>query len=374
MQTTFNQLGIPADLSQGIEALGIETPTPVQAKSIPFLINDGGDVIVQAQTGTGKTAAFGLPLLMKMKPEEAGIQGLVIAPTRELAKQVGKQLFRFTKFCDYKLFIEVAAGGDKIDLQAERLQRPTQILVATPGRLMDLLEMKAIDLKTVRHLVLDEADEMLSMGFREELAVVFKQTKNRKSTWLFSATFQDKVKQLVQGNLSASAQMLKVDPKQVANPNITHRFAICTREEKADFILKYLAQHADERGLIFCRTRQDALDMGAVLSKEGISNAVLQGDLSQRDRDKVMRSFKKERTRIMIATDVAARGIDIEGLEFVIQHQLPDAMQYYTHRSGRTARAGKKGESVTLISPKERIKITKLESELNVNFQLLELD
>jgi len=374
MQTTFNQLGIPADLIQGIEALGIETPTPVQAKSIPFLINDGGDVIVQAQTGTGKTAAFGLPLLMKMKPEEAGIQGLVIAPTRELAKQVGKQLFRFTKFCDYKLFIEVAAGGDKIDLQAERLQRPTQILVATPGRLMDLLEMKAIDLKTVRHLVLDEADEMLSMGFREELAVVFKQTKNRKSTWLFSATFQDKVKQLVQGNLSASAQMLKVDPKQVANPNITHRFAICTREEKADFILKYLAQHADERGLIFCRTRQDALDMGAVLSKEGISNAVLQGDLSQRDRDKVMRSFKKERTRIMIATDVAARGIDIEGLEFVIQHQLPDAMQYYTHRSGRTARAGKKGESVTLISPKERIKITKLESELNVNFQLLELD
>jgi ATP-dependent RNA helicase DeaD len=374
MQTTFNQLGIPADLIQGIEALGIETPTPVQAKSIPFLINDGGDVIVQAQTGTGKTAAFGLPLLMKMKPEEAGIQGLVIAPTRELAKQVGKQLFRFTKSCDYKLFIEVAAGGDKIDLQAERLQRPTQILVATPGRLMDLLEMKAIDLKTVRHLVLDEADEMLSMGFREELAVVFKQTKNRKSTWLFSATFQDKVKQLVQGNLSASAQMLKVDPKQVANPNITHRFAICTREEKADFILKYLAQHADERGLIFCRTRQDALDMGAVLSKEGISNAVLQGDLSQRDRDKVMRSFKKERTRIMIATDVAARGIDIEGLEFVIQHQLPDAMQYYTHRSGRTARAGKKGESVTLISPKERIKITKLESELNVNFQLLELD
>jgi ATP-dependent RNA helicase DeaD len=374
MQTTFNQLGIPADLIQGIEALGITVPTPVQAKSIPFLINDGGDVIVQAQTGTGKTAAFGLPLLMKMKPEEAGIQGLVIAPTRELAKQVGKQLFRFTKFCDYKLFIEVAAGGDKIDLQAERLQRPTQILVATPGRLMDLLEMKAIDLKTVRHLVLDEADEMLSMGFREELAVVFKQTKNRKSTWLFSATFQDKVKQLVQGNLSASAQMLKVDPKQVANPNITHRFAICTREEKADFILKYLAQHADERGLIFCRTRQDALDMGAVLSKEGISNAVLQGDLSQRDRDKVMRSFKKERTRIMIATDVAARGIDIEGLEFVIQHQLPDAMQYYTHRSGRTARAGKKGESVTLISPKERIKITKLESELNVNFQLLELD
>jgi len=287
---------------------------------------------------------------------------------------VGKQLFRFTKYCSDKIFIEVAAGGDKIELQAERLKRPTQIVVATPGRLMDLLDMDALDLSKVQYLVLDEADEMLSLGFREELARIFKQTKSRKCAWLFSATFQDKVQHLVTEHMSAQAQMLKVDPKQVANPNIDHCFAVCTREEKTDFVCRYLALHPEERGLIFCRTRNDALNLGGSLKKAGITVDVLQGDLSQRDRDKVMRAFKKERSRVLIATDVAARGIDVEGLSFVIQYQLPDALQYYTHRSGRTARAGKKGVSISLVGPKDRIKIGKLESELGINFRLIELD
>jgi ATP-dependent RNA helicase DeaD len=372
MAQTFQQLGVPADLIQGIEALGIKDPTPVQLKAIPFLIQDGGDLIAQAQTGTGKTAAFGLPLLTKINPDKPEIQGLVIAPTRELAKQVGKQLFRFTKFCDYKLFIEVAAGGDKIDAQALRLERPTHIVVATPGRLMDLLELKAIDLQHVKYLVLDEADEMLSLGFREELTKILKLTATRKATWLFSATFQDKVQRLVTEHMSAKAQMLKVDPKQVANPNISHYFAICSREEKTDFVCRYLSDHPEERGLIFCRTRSDAISLGGSLEKAGVEVDVLQGDLSQRDRDKVMRAFTKKRSRVLIATDVAARGIDVEGLSFVIQYQLPDALQYYTHRSGRTARAGKKGVSITLVGPKDRIKINKLESELNINFKLFE--
>ena len=374
MTQTFEQLGVRADFIQGISELGFGLPTPVQSKAIPKLLEDASDWIIQAQTGTGKTAAFGLPLLSHVDATSPHIQGLIIAPTRELAKQVGKQLFRFTKYCESKLFIEVAAGGDKIELQAQRLKRPTQILVATPGRLMDLLEMSAIDLQHVQHLVLDEADEMLSLGFREELKKIFELTKQRRSAWLFSATFQGKVEQMVTEHMSSRAQMLKVDPKQVANPNIDHRFAVCTREEKTDFVVRYLQKNPEARGLIFCRTRNDALNLGARLGKASIAVEVLQGDLSQRDRDKVMRAFARKRSRVLIATDVAARGNDIEGLSFVIQYQLPDALQYYTHRSGRTARAGKRGISISLIGPKDRIKIGKLESELGINFRLIELD
>lgn len=375
MSTSFKQLGVREDLIQGIEALGFGAPTPVQVMTLPKLLADDGlDWIIQAQTGTGKTAAFGLPLITKMDAAHATIQGLVIAPTRELAKQVGKQLFRFTKFYGETIFIEVAAGGDKIELQAERLKRPTQILVATPGRLMDLLEIQAVDLSSVKHLVLDEADEMLSLGFREELKRIFQATSKRKTAWLFSATFQQKVKQMVSDYMSPRTQMLKVDPKQVANPNIEHFYAMCTRDEKNDYVCRYLKQRPDARGLIFCRTRSDAINIGSTLSHAGISAEVLQGDLSQRDRDKVMRAFKKERSRVLIATDVAARGIDVEGLSFVIQYQLPDALQYYTHRSGRTARAGKKGVSISLIGPKDRLKMSKLENELGINFRLLELD
>lgn len=369
MTQKFNQMGVSADLLRGIEALGITTPTPVQEQVIPFLLEDGGDLIAQAQTGTGKTAAFGLPLLMKIDPAMKGIQGLVIAPTRELAKQIGKQLFRYTKFCSTKVFTEVVAGGDKIDVQAQRLQRPTHILVATPGRLMDLLAMNALSLDSVQYLILDEADEMLSMGFKQELAAIFERTASRRSTWLFSATFQTRVKQLIEGNLSAQAKMVKVDKANVVNRNIDHQFAICTREAKVDFIQKFLKAQGSRRGLIFCRTRGGAIRLGDALGEAGFLVGVLQGDLSQKDRDKVMRSFQKERTQFLIATDVAARGIDVEGLSFVIHHQLPDAMQYYTHRSGRTARAGKKGISICLIEPKERREITKLENELGLSFQ-----
>jgi ATP-dependent RNA helicase DeaD len=203
------------------------------------------------------------------------------------------------------------------------------------------------------------------------LAATFKETPARKATWLFSATFQKRVQGLIQDNMSSNAHRVQVDPKQIVNRNIEHQFALCAREEKDAFIINYLKGQASERGLIFCRTRAGAIRMGEELEKFGLSVGVLQGDLSQKDRDKVMRSFKKERTQFLIATDVAARGIDVEGLSFVIQHQLPDAIQYYTHRSGRTARAGKKGVSLTLIEPSERGQITKLEQSLGLNFTLL---
>ena len=371
MTQTFQQLGVPADLIRGIEELGIEQPTEIQELAIPFLINDGGDLIAQAQTGTGKTAAFGLPLLTQVDPSKPTIQALIIAPVRELAKQIGKQLFRYTKYSEQKRFVEVAAGGDKIDEQIKRLQRPTQILVATPGRLMDLLKA-GLDLGAVRYLILDEADEMISMGFRKELASIFKETKGRRSTWLFSATFQDKVREMVEGHMPADAKQIKVEKKQVVNPNIRHEYMICAREHKDETICQYLQDHPGERGLIFVRTRAGALRMGESLEKRGFPVGVLQGDLSQRDRDKLMRGFIKGRMNYLIATDVAARGIDVEGLSFVIHHQLPDQFQYYTHRAGRTARAGKKGTSLCLIEPDERKDITTLEKELQVQFHAVE--
>ena len=372
MQNSFTALGVAAEFVPGIEALGIQEPTPIQSKAIPFLVQDGGDLIAQAQTGTGKTAAFGLPLLMKVNSDKAEVQGLILAPTRELAKQIAKQLFRYTKFCKRKIFVELAAGGDKIELQAERLQRPTQIVVATPGRLMDLLEANALSLDAVEYLVLDEADEMLSMGFRSELAQVFKLTKARKSTWLFSATYQDKVRRLVEDHMPRNAHMLKVEKKETVNRNIEHKFYMCAREDKDDFIIRYLQGQGVRRGLIFARTKAGAIRLGQVLTAAGFPVGVIQGDLSQKDRDKVMRVFRNGRTQLLVATDVSARGIDIEGLSFVIQHQLPDAMQYYTHRAGRTARAGLKGVSIALIEPRERSKITKLEQELGLSFTLVE--
>ena len=370
----FSQLGVPEDLVRGLDELGISTPTSIQASAVPYLIKDGGDLVAQAQTGTGKTAAFGLPLLTKINPADPTLQGLVVAPTRELAKQIGKALFQYTKFCPEKIFVEVTGGGDKIDLQVHRLKRPTHIVVATPGRLFDLLELGALRLDTVKHLVLDEADEMLSMGFRKEVVRIVELTSSRRSTWLFSATFPDKIKRLITDSMSGSPKLIKVEKAQVVNRNISHRFVVCDREEKDDWIANFLLAQKTERGLIFCRTRAGAIKLGSELAKRGVSADVLQGDLSQKDRDKVMRAFKKERTRFLIATDVAARGIDVEGLSFVIHRQLPEQRQYYTHRAGRTARAGRTGFSICLIEPGERPDITELEQELGLTFQALDWD
>ncbi|MFZ4777814.1 MAG: DEAD/DEAH box helicase [Terrimicrobiaceae bacterium] len=372
MKSPFSQLGVPEDLVRGLEALGITTPTSIQQSAIPYLIMDGGDLVAQAQTGTGKTAAFGLPLLTKINPANPALQGLVLSPTRELAKQIGKQLFQYTKFSREKIFVEVTGGGDKIALQVQRLQRPTHIVVATPGRLFDLLELGALRLDSVKHLVLDEADEMLSMGFRKEVVRIVELTASRRSTWLFSATFPEKIQRLIADSMSAAPKVIKVEKAQVVNRNISHRFVVCAREEKDDWVANFLLAQKTERGMIFCRTRAGAIRLGTELAKRGIQAGVLQGDLSQKDRDKVMRAFKKERTRFLIATDVAARGIDVEGLSFVIHRQLPEARQYYTHRAGRTARAGKTGFSICLIEPGERRDITELERELGLTFQSLD--
>ncbi|MDE0835480.1 MAG: DEAD/DEAH box helicase [Akkermansiaceae bacterium] len=352
---------------KGLVELGIVTPTEVQARSIPFLMKNGGDFCAQAQTGTGKTAAFGLPLLTKVDTKKSHIQGLVVAPTRELAKQIAKQLFRYTKYSE-KIFVEVLSGGEPMDGQIVRLKRPTHIVVATPGRLLDLLRKKALTLVNVKHLVLDEADEMLSMGFKKDLVSIFGLTRGRRSTWLFSATFPDSIQSLVKGSMPGQPEILTVDKAHVVNQNIDHRYAVCGKDEKNEFITEFLGRRGEERGLIFVRTKAGAVALGRQLEKLGFPVDVIQGDLSQRERDKVMRGFKGGRTRILIATDVAARGIDVEGLSFVIHYQLPDELDYYTHRSGRTARAGKKGTSIALIDPRERKKIGRFEEALGVTF------
>lgn len=352
---------------QGLNEMKIVTPTKIQEKAIPFLLTDGGDLIAQAQTGTGKTAAFGLPLLSKIDPGTNKIQGLVIAPTRELAKQIGKQLFRYTKYTA-KMFVEVVCGGDKLDRQIVSLKRPTHVVVATPGRLLELLRLKALSLDSVEHLILDEADEMLKMGFKDELTKIFDRTSNRRSTWLFSATIPDEITALIKSYMSPKAHSLRIDRASVVNRNIEHQFAVCRQDDRTDFIATFLKRHKCERGLIFCGTRASAIALGKRLTSMNFPVDVLQGDLTQKERDKVMRAFKKERIQFLIASDLAARGIDVEGLTFVIHHQLPEKAEQYTHRSGRTARAGKKGISIALIDPRERRMITRFEKELNVSF------
>ncbi len=364
----FKELGVRDDLVAGLKDLGITSPTDIQIQAIPLLLEKGVNLIAQAQTGTGKTAAFGLPLLSRIDPGSNQIQGLVISPTRELAKQIGKQLFRYTKYCKQKIFVEVLSGGDNFDRQVAALQRPTHIVVATPGRLIDLIQKKALTLANVKYLVLDEADEMLSMGFKKELIKITGLTRGRSGTWLFSATIPDAIHSLAKDCMSEKPHVLKIDKGHVVNRDIDHRFVICSRDEKTDFIADFLKRQQDNRGVIFCRTKAGAILLGKQLKSRGYPVEVIQGDLTQKERDTIMRSFKKERFQFLIATDVAARGIDVEGLSFVIHHQLPEQTEYYTHRSGRTARAGKKGTSFALIEPRERARITGLENELGLSF------
>lgn len=369
MAQTFKDLGVPYDLVKGIAELGLHYPTPIQQAAIPYLTSKGFDTVGQAQTGTGKTAAYGLPLLTRINPTAEGVQGLIITPTRELAKQVGKDLFRYTKYAKNKTFIEVCCGGDKIQVQAGRLKRPTQIVVGTPGRLIELIQKRALFINNVQYLILDEADEMLSMGFKEQLRELIHFCQNRRATWLFSATFPPAIEELISGAMSPDPKMIKVSAKNVVNRDITHKFITCEKEEKDDLIYDFLREQGDKRGIIFCRTKAGALMLGKKLASRDYEVDVIQGDLTQLERDKIMRAFKKERSQFLIATDVAARGLDIKGLAFVLHHQLPDQNEYYTHRAGRTGRAGQKGQSLVLMEPREKKRLKFLEEELNIKFR-----
>jgi ATP-dependent RNA helicase DeaD len=366
--STFLDLGVRKDFVKGLKELGIKVPTEIQEKAIPTLLAEKADFIGLAQTGTGKTAAFGLPILHQINPESDTIQALILSPTRELVQQIKKQLFKFTKYVDYKIFVEGVYGGEKIERQIKNLQRTTHIVVATPGRLIDLIERGDIDIKNIKTLVLDEADEMLSMGFKQELNRILKYTSGDRNTWLFSATMPDEIRRIVKTYMNINAKRVEINPASVVNENITHYYSVVTLATKTEQIISFLEGRQDERGIIFARTKAGARKLTSDLEKEGFTIGVLEGDMKQIERDKVMRAFKNQSLQYLVATDVAARGIDVQNLNFVIHHQLPEQLEYYTHRSGRTARAGNRGVSQAFILSNEIEQIHQIQKKLNIKF------
>lgn len=366
----FSELGISNQLIKGLGELSIFNPTDIQRSAIPLLLNSTTDFIGQAQTGTGKTAAFGLPLLQNIDSSKSEIQGLIIAPTRELCQQIAKQLFKFTKYTE-KIFVESVYGGADINTQIQRLKRPTHIVVATPGRLMDLIKRDAVDLSRVKHVVLDEADEMLSMGFKQDMHYILGYVPIEKTIWLFSATMPEGIKEIIRKFLKKDAQKVEVDRNAGVNSNVTHEFMICKSKDKLPELLHFLAYHKGERGMIFCQTKRTTRTLTKQLLAKNLEVDVIEGDMGQRDRDKAMRKFKSEKVDLLVTTDIAARGIDVRGLSFVIHYELPQQTEYYTHRSGRTGRAGLKGNSVLFVSDREKEQVYALQKELKIKIQPL---
>ena len=364
----FNILGIKSEFIKGLKELNIIEPTEIQRKVIPLLLEGNGDLVGQAQTGTGKTAAFGLPILQSINPKNKKVQALSLCPTRELGKQVAKQLFKFTKYSD-KIFTEAVYGGEKIDVQIEKLKRPTHIVVATPGRLLDLIRRKAVDIREVKTIVLDEADEMLSMGFKAELEAVLKTVKAAENKWLFSATMPKGIQDIVNNYLSASAHRININPEDQVNKNIDHQYAFCSDTDKLNYLLAFLKSQHKNRGVIFCKTKAQTQKLAKQLIAKNISANAIEGDMQQKERDKVMRAFKNENLQILVATDLAARGIDIDDLAFVAHYTLPDKDEYYTHRSGRTARAGKSGISISFVNSRELKSLRLFEKSLGFSLR-----
>lgn len=366
--STFLELGIEANIVKGLNELNIQTPTEIQEEAIPLLLNNETDFVGLAQTGTGKTAAYGLPVLHKIDPEKPQIQALILSPTRELVLQIKKQLFKFTKYSEDKIFTEAVYGGEKIDIQIRNLKRPTHIVVATPGRLVDLMERGDIKLTSVTTLILDEADEMLSMGFKDDLTKIIRETGRQKSTWLFSATMPEGIEQIVKKYMSPKAPRVETNRKSLINENITHQFIRVSRANKDTILVNLLDSKKEERGIIFTRTKANAQQVTKLLKEEGFSVEALEGNMQQKEREKAMRAFKKENIQFMVSTDVSARGIDVQDLGFVIHYQLPEQLEYYTHRSGRTARAGKTGFSIALVLPHEIELMKEISKKLEIQF------
>ncbi len=367
----FTSLGLSPDLIKAVEFLGFETPTPIQEEAIPLLVDGEKDFIGLAQTGTGKTAAFGLPLLDIVDVNQRDIQGLILAPTRELGKQIAQQLEIFAKFIQ-GLRVQVVYGGSSIYNQIQALKNTPQILIATPGRLIDLIDRKKIYLDQVKVVVLDEADEMLSMGFKDELNNILSHTPDHKHTWLFSATMAREIRNIVKNYMTDPVEV-KVNTKNQVNIDIEHQYVLIRNKDKMETIKRILDVNPQMRGIIFCRTRRDTQAVAETLMAAGYKADALHGDLSQAQRDRVMGRFKSHALQVLVGTDVAARGIDVDNLTHVIHHSLPDELAYYTHRSGRTGRAGNKGISIAFLPPSGMRKIKQLERSLKIHFSKLHI-
>ncbi|MEN9964292.1 MAG: hypothetical protein RL582_1387 [Bacteroidota bacterium] len=364
--STFEALGLKEPILQSIAELGFTQPTPIQEQAIPVLISGTTDFVGLAQTGTGKTAAFGLPLLHLMESADRFPQALVICPTRELCLQITNDLQLYKKHLK-GIHTEAVYGGASITMQIRNLRAGVQVVVATPGRLIDLIERKAIDLQKVKYLVLDEADEMLNMGFRDDIDFVLSNTVNRESIWLFSATMPPEVR-AISKNYMSSPKEITVGKKNSGNANIDHQYYITAAHQRYETLKRLIDFNPGMYGIIFTRTKADAQEISERLSKNGYEIEALHGDLTQQQRDKVMGRFRNKTLQLLIATDVAARGIDVDGITHVINYELPDDMEVYTHRSGRTARAGKSGICISICHVKETYKIRHLEKMVNAQF------
>lgn len=363
----FKELGVETYLIKALDDINITEPTEIQEKALPFLLEYNSDFVGQAQTGTGKTATFGIPILQKIDATSPKVQALILAPTRELCQQISKQLFKMTKYTT-NVYVQAVYGGEKIDLQIRALARPTQVIVATPGRLIDLLDRKVVDLKGVNTVVLDEADEMLKMGFQKDVETILRQTHKNSFTWLFSATIPNELELIITNYLSEDAKRIQVNKQKNMNTGIEHQYFVCDPKQKFGYLTHFLKTQPNKTGIFFCRTKASAQFISDKLKESKHSVGVIHGDLEQREREKVMRMFKKGTFAFLVATDIAARGIDVEDLSFVVHYELPDDIENYTHRSGRTARAGKKGISIAFIESKEIKRIRKIEQELGIKF------
>ncbi|MEI2749652.1 MAG: DEAD/DEAH box helicase [Ferruginibacter sp.] len=367
----FEAIGLKQELLQSITDMGFTTPTPIQEQAIPVLLSGTMDFVGLAQTGTGKTAAFGLPLLQLINPADKFPQALIVCPTRELCLQITNDLQDFKKYLK-GVNAEAVYGGASITMQIRNLRQGVQIVVATPGRLIDLIERKAIDLQKVKYVVLDEADEMLNMGFRDDIDFVLKNTVNRESIWLFSATMPPEVR-AISKNYMTTPKEITVGKKNSGNVNIDHQYYVSSAQYRYETLKRLIDFNPGMYGIIFTRTKADAQEISERLSKNGYDIEALHGDLTQQQRDKVMGRFRSKTLQLLIATDVAARGIDVDGVTHVINYELPDDMEVYTHRSGRTARAGKSGICISICHTRELFKIKQLERMINARFHKLDI-
>src|SRR5882724_236254 len=363
---TFEGLGLEEKLLNAISALGFTEPTPIQEKAIPVLLSGTKDLVGLAQTGTGKTAAFGLPLLQLINAQLKFPQALVVCPTRELCLQIVSELELFKKFMP-GMHVVAVYGGASIGMQIRDLKRGVQIVVATPGRLIDLIERKAINLEEIRYVVLDEADEMLNMGFQDDIEFILQNTPKRESTWLFSATMPVEIRRVSRKYMKDPFE-ITIGKMNAANKNIDHQYFVTAAHHRYDTLKRIIDFNPGLYGIIFTRTKADAQNIAERLTREGYDIDALHGDLTQQQRDKVMGEFREKTIQLLIATDVAARGIDVVGITHVINYELPDDVEVYTHRSGRTGRAGNTGVCLSIINGREIGKIRQIERMVQVPF------
>ena len=366
MSKDFSALGINEQLQQGLTELKISIPTDVQEKTIPIVLNQKEDVVVLAKTGTGKTAAFGLPLLQLIDLENTDIQGLVLAPTRELGHQIYNNLVAFAAHSE-SISIASICGGIPIKPQIERLKSTTHMVVATPGRLVDLMKRGAINIKNLKYLVLDEADEMVS-ALKEEVDTIIKDIPKSRRTLLFTATMPGTIKQLVQNYMSKHVVHIEADMATVGHQGIDHQYVVVEPIEKLEVLLHFLNSKEGERGIIFCKTKAAVNKLAKKLAINKFSSGAIHGSLTQGIRDRIMEQFRAGYIDILVATDLAARGIDVKEISYVVNYHLPDTYEAYVHRSGRTARAGAKGLSLSIIQKEEIEDIPEFENELGITF------